>query len=257
MRNRRNSIPGLLVTVLLGVGLTACANKQQPQTAIIVPTAATTAPDYRGDGAVPRQRYVVRMSDGERDWEVEFPEVATGYEMRIPLRGQQDKDPLVWESENLTDADKELLRQMRRENPGMEREGVFLDGDNISDPAGSNEFGGLDPGAELDEEGRTVRDPGEMSLQGSGEDDAAPSRPSYLLGIEEVQRLFKSGNYELAMVRIRQLEKAYPNDAKILAMKGTLWLKIGRKELAREAWERVLQIDPDNKAVVEALKRLN
>lgn len=242
-----------LFLLLAVVAVGACA-KQKPQTAIIVPSAATTAPEYRGDGAVPSQRYVVRMSDGERDWEVEFPEVATGYEMRIPLKGQDKDDKLVWESENLTDADKELLRQMRRDNPNLGREGVYVDGSNLNDPEGTNSLGGLEPGAELDEEGRAIREPGDLSLRGDTPD---PSRPSYLLGIEEVQRLFKSQNYELAMVRVRQLEKAYPNDPKILAMKGTLWAKLGRKELARETWERVLQIQPENKAVLEALKRLD
>ena len=244
--------------LLVVMAAAACAGKANaPETTIVVPSAATTAPEYRGDGAVPRQRYVVRMSDGERDWEVEFPEVATGYEMRIPLKPGEARDGLIWESEDLTEADKELLRQMRRENPGMEREGVYVDGSNINDPEGTNEAGGLEPGAELDEEGRTVRNPGGLAPQGSGEDDPAPTRPSYLLGIEEVQRLFKSQNFELAMVRITQLEQAYPDDPKLLSMKGSLWLKLGRKELARETWERVLQSDPDNKAVLEALKRLD
>ncbi len=247
-------VPVCAAVVALGVG---CASKP-PETAIVVPTAATTAPEYRGDGAVPRQRYVIRMSDGQRDWEVEFPEVATGYEIRIPLKNApQARRDMLWESEDLTDADKELLEQLRRENPNFEREGVYVDGTKVGEPEGRNEVGGFEPGAELDAEGRTVRNPGDVAPQGSGEANAAPSRPSYLLGIEEVQRLFKSQNYELAMVRLTQLEKAYPNDTRILAMKGSLWLKLGREELARETWERVLQIDPENKAVLEALKRLD
>jgi hypothetical protein len=40
-------------------------------------------------------------------------------------------------------------------------------------------------------------------------------------------------------------------------MMGTLYLKVGQEELAREYWERVLQIDPTNKTVIEALKQLN
>jgi hypothetical protein len=40
-------------------------------------------------------------------------------------------------------------------------------------------------------------------------------------------------------------------------MMGTLWLQLGRRELARETWERVLQIDPENRAVIEALRQLN
>lgn len=260
MNDSTAHVRGMLVTsvaALLLVGSAACATTE-PKAAIIVPSAATTAPEYRGDGAVPRQRYVIRMSDGQRDWEVEFPEVATGYEMRIPLEGgEHTRRDVVWESDELTEADKELLDQLRRDNPSYEREGVFVDGRNVNDPEGRDQVGGLAPGAELDEEGRTVRAPGDLAPQGSQEDSPAPTRPSYLLGIDEVQRLFKAQNYELAMVRLTQLERAYPNDTKILSMKGTLWLKLGREELAREAWERVLQIEPDNRAVLEALKRLD
>ena len=87
--------------------------------------------------------------------------------------------------------------------------------------------------------------------------DPAPYRPSYLLGIEEVRNLYRRGNYELAMVRLKKLEEAYPGDVKLLTMKGTLWVKLGRDSLARKAWEQVLQIDPENQQVIDALKRLN
>ena len=219
-------------TLVLG----GCASEQSKST-IIVPSTATTAPSYRGDGSVPRQRYVIRMSDGKRDWEVEFPEVATGYEVRIPLGTDE-------------------VKKMRRDRPEMEREGVFVDGKNINDPDGKNAQGGARPGAELDKDGNPIAPAGPAGL-GLGEEQPAPSRPSYLLSVEEIQKLYRSGNYELAMVRMGQLEKAYPNDAKLLSMKGTLWLKLGQKDLAREAWEQVLQIDPNNRAVIEAIKRLD
>jgi Flp pilus assembly protein TadD len=59
------------------------------------------------------------------------------------------------------------------------------------------------------------------------------------------------------MVHLVDLEKAYPNDARLLSMKGTLWMKLGRPELARQSWEQVLQIDPDNRPVLDALRTLN
>lgn len=223
-----------------------CASTEKPSTTIIVPSAATSAPEYRGDGTMPAQRYVVRMSDGERDWEVEFPETASGYEIRIPLEAQKTKG-VTWQSDNLTDADRKILERERRMNPGMERDGIFVGGENLAD-------GSAEPGAELDENGQPVesREVGRVN-----EDAASPTRPSYLLGIDEVQELFQAGKFELAMVRVTELEKAYPNDAKLLSMMGTLWLQLGRRELARETWERVLQIDPENRAVIEALRQLN
>lgn len=236
---------------LAGVG---CAKRTQPDSMILLSNASTQSSPSNADGS--SQRYVIRMSDGKRDWEVEFPNAASGYMVKIPLKNEPGDNGLVWESDNLTEADKELLKDLRRENPRMERDGVYKNGENINDPEGRNELGGFDPGAELDKDGKPIKDPGELALQ-QNEEEAAKTRPSYLLGIEEVGKLFKSGNFELAMVRIVQLEKAYPSDVKILSMKGTLWMKLGKKNLAREAWEQVLQIEPDNRAVIQALKQVN
>ena len=243
-----------LIPLCAFVLLNGCSKNKIPETVVVGADSAERSQVYHADGS--SQRYVIRMSDGKRDWEIEFPNVASGYMVKIPLKNQAGDDGMVWESENLTDADKELLKELRRENPEMEREGVFNKGKNVNDPEGRNELGGLEPGAELDKDGNPIADPGKLALQ-QNEEEAAKTRPSYLLGIQEVGKLFKSNNYELAMVRIVQLEKAYPNDVKILSMKGTLWMKLGKKNLAREAWEQVLQIEPDNRAVIQALKQTN
>lgn len=239
----RNSATILGLVLLVG----ACAT-EKPKATIVVPSTATTAPEYRGDGAIPTRRYVVRMSDGQRDWEVEFPETATGYEIRIPLEEGGSAPGMRWDGPGMTDADRELMKDMRRDNAALEREGVFVDGKSVNDPESAS------PGGELDEEGNVAGE--RKGGPRVGEDSAAPNRPSYLLGIDEVQKLFKLGNHELAMVRLSELEKAYPNDERLLSMKGTLWLKLGREDLARQTWERVLQINPDNRAVLEALKQL-
>lgn len=237
MTNRLDVTMRLAATLLVASMAALGCSRTQPSVPIVVPGAATTAPSYLADGAVPAQRYVIRMSDGRRDWEVEFPETAGGYEMRIPLEttsGNGDGRTVEWEGAQLTDADKELLRELRRQTPGMEREGIYADGKNVLDAAA-----------------------GKPAAAPAGEADAAPTRPSYLLGVETVNKLFKTGNFELAMVRLVNLERAYPDDLKLLSMKGTLWLRLGRVNLARQAWEEVLQIDPDNKPVLRALKRLN
>jgi hypothetical protein len=238
---------GFLLALLLGcVAMLAACSSAEPQTRrIIVPTTATSVPQYRGNGTIPEEKYVIRMSDGSRDWEVSFPATATGYQVRIPLEsGPPSAGPaavpgLNWRTQQLTAADKELLKELRRQNPDMEREGVYVDGQNVLD---------REAGPRSAADGEHLFD---------DEAAPAPTRPSYLLGITEVQKLFERGHYELAMVRLSQLDKAYPNDAKILAMKGTLWKQLGRPALARKAWEQVLHLDPDNKVVLEALKNLN
>ena len=61
-------------------------NVEGREKTIVVPSTASTQPAYNSTGAPPPRRYVVRMSDGNLDWEVELPEVATGYELRIPFK---------------------------------------------------------------------------------------------------------------------------------------------------------------------------
>lgn len=231
------------VLSFLLTGVTACASSQsEPQATIVVPSAATTAPEYRGDGSVPSQRYVVRMSDGQRDWEVEFPEVAHGYEVRIPLR--DDQRDVRRAHDALTRADRELIDHLRQTDPNFEREGVFIDDEHALDRQARRERG--------EERSDQDADPRRRS-----ESDPAPTRPSYFRGIAEVQQLFNAGHYETAMVHLADLEEAYPSDVRIKSMKGTLWLRLGNEDLARKNWEQVLQIEPDNQPVQEALRRLD
>ncbi|MFB6372015.1 MAG: sensor histidine kinase [Bradymonadaceae bacterium] len=81
MMDRRHTIDWIAAAAvgLLAAPLIGCKTSQ-PETKVVVPSAATQAPEYEGDGSIPEQRYVIRMSDGQRDWEVQFPEVATGYD---------------------------------------------------------------------------------------------------------------------------------------------------------------------------------
>ena len=208
-------------------------------TKIIVPSTATTTPQYYADGSIPSQRYVVRMSDGSRDWEVEFPEVARGYEVRIPL-GDHQRDVHAGH-QSLTRADRELIDHLSRSDPAYERPGIYAGEDHTVDREARRQ-GDDDAGAD-----RRPHD----------EAGPAPSRPSYLKAINEAQRLFEAGHYEMAMVQISNLEESYPNDVRIQSMKGTLWLRLGRERLARDTWERVLQMDPENEPVREALRRLD
>jgi tetratricopeptide (TPR) repeat protein len=228
------------------------------------------------------------MSNGEQTWEVEFPSAATGYEMHIPLserKAQSPSDQLQWSSENLTAADRELIEEMRRQNPQMREEGIFVNGESASGPDSDQSGGGDGEGTSAGEQGGGSSDSAGSGDNQDGSDQPAPRlekrggsgqaggnesgsssekskkkgstyKPSYLLGIQEVRDLYSRGNYELAMVRLKKLEEAYPGDVKLLTMKGTLWMKLGRASLARKAWEQVLQIDPDNQQVIQALQRL-
>jgi tetratricopeptide (TPR) repeat protein len=83
---------------------------------------------------------------------------------------------------------------------------------------------------------------------------AAARRKSYLGGIAKVSEMYASRRYELALIEVVNLETDYPNDARLLSMKGSLYLKLGKARLAREAWEKSLTINPDDAGVAEALR---
>lgn len=225
-----------LLSFLLGL-MAVAAGCSTPTAKIVVPGSALQHPEYGS-----KERYVIRMSDGERDWEVELPETNGGYEVRIPV---ESGETLTWDPHRLTDADKELLRAMGR--------GTSIPGDELG-PVDVIVGGGLGQ-----QEAQSPDDPQQPTPAASNETAAgspAQSPPSYLLGIEDINQLYRAGQYELALVRLSRLQKAYPEDVKLLAMKGTLWLRLGRPGLAREAWEQVLRIDPNNRTVLSALRQM-
>lgn len=231
----------LLIVCVLGSGCGSdlTLNLEGRQRTIVVPTHAVVQPERRSDGSPPPRRYVVRMSDGNLDWEVELPEVATGYEIRIPFKGGQAAGKGQLEYENsapLTAADKELIKSLRRENPDMEAEGVFRENGEAIDQASKVKSKKNDS-----KNKKTTK---------------TRSRQSYLVGLEKARQLFKAQKYELAIIALKSLDQDYPNDITIKSMLGTLWLQLNQPVLARESWEAALKINPNNRAVIQALKQL-
>jgi len=178
------------------------------------PVKAQAAPAGKMElrGATSDTKYVVRLAEGGRVWEVELPESAGGYEVRVPLVG----GPL----EQMTPADEELL----------------------ADSTARAATGGLpDPPA-----------PGKVV-----DARTAAKKKSYLGSLARVNELYTSRKFELALIEVVALEKEYPQDGRILAMKGSLYLKLGKHKLAREAWEKALQVNPNDHALAEALRELS
>lgn len=79
---------------------------------------------------------------------------------------------------------------------------------------------------------------------------------SYLATLAKVRALYARRQYELALVELVALDRQYPDDERILEMKGTLYRKLGRDDEARAAWERVLALNPENRGVARALEQL-
>jgi len=146
-------------------------------------------PSAAAAGVPASQRYLLRLVEHGRVWEVELPESSGGYEVRIPM-GSPVELP--------TAADQELLGK---------------------EPAG-----------------------------------AAPK--SFLATLAKVSEMYAAHRYEMALIEVVDLEAHYPKEARIPAMKGSLYQKLGKTQLARDAWKKALELDPADTAVAEALRGL-
>ena len=179
-------------------------------------------------------RYVLRLAEHNRMWELELPEAAGGYEMRIPLDGPLDAP---------TAADSELLAAARTADAAVSR-GTGKPDDGATTTAS----------AKAEVPATTVA----AKVNASESADAAPKPPrkSYLGTLAKVREMYAARKYEMALVELVDLEASYPNDARLQAMKGSLYQKLGKTQLARECWQKALALDPEDAAVAEALRTL-
>jgi len=226
--------------------LAGCSTAGAMPADVRVPPDLLRGSPYTATGENGRSRYVVHMTDGQRDWEIQLPEIATSYEVKVPLSGKP-ASPFSVDMASATDADREIMA----ENEAAQR-------------ARSESAPG--PDDTIDESDRTR---GQATARSAGGGKGAPARPeklgsgvpqpakaSYLLTLARVKDLYRTRHYELGLVEIVSLEKQYPDDEHILSMKGSLYERLGNKNLAREAWQEALRLNPFNLAVLEALQRL-
>lgn len=159
----------------------------------------------------PYPPYVIKMSDGQRAWQIEIPAPqGTGaFEAKIPL----DLGEVAARAPGEIQADHEIKR--------------------AAAPAGG---------------------PSGQPANTAAEGDAGAQ--SYLTTLARVNALFRKKQYELALIELVRLEQSYPDDERLLEMKGTLYWRLKKNKLAREAWERVLALNPDNTMVAQALDNL-
>jgi tetratricopeptide (TPR) repeat protein len=211
------------------VASTAAGCSQIARTPILIPPEAVREWTYLPDGQTAPGRYVVRMTDGKREWEVEFPDALYGSEVRVPLK---NGGPQVADKGGLTAADREMEEDRAAAEQAMK----------AADPATAPDKG---PATAAPRAAKPKPDGG-----------ARKGKPSYLVGVARVRELYNGRNYEIALVELVDLERDYPNDEKLLAMKGSIYRRLGKNRLAREAWERVLAQNPDNAVVAQALREL-
>lgn len=206
-----------------------------------VPPDILRGSPYTATGENGRSRYVVRMTDGQRDWEIQLPEIATAYEVKVPLSGKPASGVLA-EMESVTAADREIIAA--NEAAGRTR------ADSASGPDDAVDEGDKPRGE------KNARGPARPGPEKVASGASQVTKASYLLTLAKVKDLYRTHHYELGLVEIVKLEQQYPDDEHILSMKGSLYERLGNKNLAREAWQEALRLNPFNLAVLEALQRL-
>jgi tetratricopeptide (TPR) repeat protein len=229
-----------LLGALAGVAA-ACASSNVPADVRVPPELLRGSP-YAANGEVGRSRYVIRMTDGQRDWEIQLPEIATAYEVKVPLTGAPAAAMGI-DMANMTSADREILAQNEATRQAPDEDSTGRDDKSDDDEA---------------PKGKGAKDAKKKAAADKTKPGQTPTanKPSYLLTLERVKELYRTRHYELGLVELVELEKQYPDDEHILSMKGSLYERLGNKALAREAWQQALRLNPYNLAVLEALQRL-
>ena len=237
-------LQGALVFGALALTTAAgCASGGPVPADVRVPPDLLRGSPYTASGESGRSRYVVRMTDGVRDWEIQLPEIATAYEVKVPLSGKPAA-PMSIDMATATAADREIMAENRA---AAERA--------KSDAPGPDDA--VDEGAAHPTDREAARKAARASdkIAAAAGAPAAP-KASYLLTLARVKDLYRTRHYELGLVELVDLEKQYPDDEHILSMKGSLYERLGNKNLARESWQEALRLNPFNLAVLEALQRL-
>lgn len=77
-------------------------------------------------------------------------------------------------------------------------------------------------------------------------DPSPASDYSYLAAIDHVKRLYRAARYEAALLATDELLREYPTDPQLYEMRGTLFDRIGKPDLALRSWNQALRLEPTN-----------
>ncbi len=246
------SAPHLFWTLALAAAapLGGCSTGGAVPADVRVPPDLLRGSPYTATGENGRSRYVVRMTDGQRDWEIQLPEIATAYEVKVPLSGRPASG-LSADMDTATAADREIIAD---HDAALRAGAETAAGPDDAVDEGDKPHGGK---VARPADGKGAARSGPAKVQGgAGAGADQPVKASYLLTLAKVKDLYRTRHYELGLVEIVKLEQQYPDDEHILSMKGSLYERLGNKNLAREAWQEALRLNPFNLAVLEALQRL-
>jgi Flp pilus assembly protein TadD len=87
------------------------------------------------------------------------------------------------------------------------------------------------------------------------EESAPAADKSYLALLDHVKQLYKTARYEAALLELDEMVRAYPTDSKLYEMRGTLFERTGRVDLALKSWNQSLRLDPENQSLRRFVER--
>ncbi len=100
-----------------------------------------------------------------------------------------------------------------------------------------------------------LSEPGRKPPALGGVDAATEARVQhYLLTMDQVKELGRTGRVELGLVMLEDLLRRHPEDDRLWALKGSLHRRAGQPEAAKVAWRKALELSPGDVEVAEALR---
>ncbi len=184
------------------------------------------------------ENITLRSKKGDRSVEVEFPansrEVSDVVMPMSPSFKDGSRSPASTSSTDGNLVDERYLQKLP----------------SISD----REITGSLPRPQIEDEGK--RREVENALGVMPTDQTSPnSDTSYLAAIDHLKQLYRSGRFEAALIESDDLLRSYPTDPKVYEMRGTLFDRIGKPELAMKSWNQSLRIEPNNPSLKKFVER--
>lgn len=173
----------------------------------------------------PEDKFVIKSVVGNTQYIVEIPRAAKDYDIEIPLADirKDIEDPLGLQPAGVGQpvlTDRELTSQFPNVAQGSEDASLV-----------DNAFG-------------------------VGQGDGPEQSPSYTLAVAKIGKLYQQRKFEYALIEINNMLSFYPNSPKLYKMKGTTLLKLRNYKLARDAWIKAQDLDPNDSKLRKSLARI-
>ncbi len=190
-----------------------------------------------GEAKGPSQNIVLRTRKGERSVEVELPANQGALtDFAIPMspafRDDTGRSPASRASDGVID------ERYRERAPSLT----------------DREITGTLPQAKPEDEAKRREVETGLGLAESPE-GAPESDRSYLASLDHVKQLYRAARFEAGLIELDDLVRAYPTDAHLHEMRGTLLDRLGRTDLALKSWNQALRLNPGNESLRRFVER--